>query len=188
MVFPPIALSSSQPMIRYFCSIDDTPAGRVSLAYANAFSAMGLSVRIIATRMGALAQQTADGAPWHHHRAAFLAPILGAYVNVVCGDASDWHRLYTVGVKNVLIAGEPPPELEPVRAMRVPVLDKAGHVIEQAKLGDDDLARTVALKYQVIIVPDEEISSHWKALGGNAIVIPMDLGQHALELRSALFS
>lgn len=188
MEFPAIALSSTSPVVRYWCSIDDTPQGRTSLAYADAFAGMGLTVRIIATRMGALAEQTEPGRPWSRHRGAFLTPLLGGYINVVCGDPSDWKRLYTVGVKNVLITGDPPPEALAAPALRVPIVNRAGQTEELAKLEDDELAREVALKYQVIIVPTEEISLRWKALGGNAIVIPMDLGQHALELKRALFS
>jgi len=161
----------------------------MSLAYADAFVGMGLPVRIIATRMGALAEQTRSGASWHRHRSSFLTPLPATYVNVVCGDANDWKRLYTVGVKNVLIASSPPPPpTETAVSLRVPVLGRAGEVLEHAKLGEDELAREVALKYQVVIVPTEEISSAWMALGASAIVIPMDLGRHQIELRRALFS
>lgn len=189
MEFPAITNSRPQPLIRYFCSIDDSKVGKTSLAYADAFASMGLSLRIIATRMGALAEQTRPGKPWERHRGAFLTPILGEYVNVVCGDPSDWKRVYTVGVKNVLITDQPPPTREQLAlSLRVPVIGRTGKTEELAELEADELAVTVALKYQVIIVPTEEISSAWKAIGAKATVVPMDLGAHALELKSALFS
>lgn len=188
MEFPAISISSAGPLVRYFCSIDDTPTGKTSLAYADAFAGMGLSVRIIATRMGALAEQTKPGRPWERHRGSFLTPILSSYINVVCGDPSDWKRLYTVGVKNVLITGEAPPTTERAIALRVPIVGRDGRREELAQLEPDELAREVALKYQVVIVPTEEISSQWKEIGAHAIVVPMDLGAHALELKNALFS
>lgn len=188
MEFPAISSSAQAALVRYFCSVDDTACGKLSLAYADAFSGMGLTVRIIATRMGALAERTTDGAPWHRHRAAFLTPILGQYINVVCGDPSDWKRLYTVGVKNVLITDKAPPRDEKAVGLRVPIMSKEGQMLELAKLGDDELAIEVALKYQTIIVPTEEISTRWEAHGARAVVIPMDLGAHVIELKRALFS
>lgn len=183
-----LQIPSPPPTVRYWCSIDDTPLGKTSLAYADTFAGMGFPVRLIATQMGALAQQTMPGKPWERHRGAFLTPVNGTFVNVVCGRPDDWKRLYTVGVKNVLIAtSEPPTPEQTANPLAVPVIGRHGEMLEVAKLGDVEIAREVALKYQVIIVPTEEISSAWKAIGGNAVVIPMGLGQHALELRRALF-
>lgn len=185
MEFPAVAAQPG-PIVRYWCSIDDTPMGARSLAYADALVAMGLTVRIIATRMGALQERTKDGAPWGRHRKLFLTPMLGPYVNVVCGEPDDWKRLYTVGVKNVLIAGDPPSGTEKAKGLQIN-LGRPGER-DVVKLGDDELAREVALKYQVIIVPTEEISSRWNELGGKPVVIPTDVGAHVLELRQALFS
>lgn len=173
------------PIVRYWCSVDDTPIGKTSLSYADAFTGMGLSVRIIATKMSALAQQTEPGKPWSRHRMAFLTPLVGAYINVVCGSPDDWKRLYTVGVKNVLITSERPPVSEKATPLQINLGAHQGGVV---KLGSDELAREVALKYDVVIVPDEQISQLWETIGMRAVVVPMDVGQHTIELRSALFS
>jgi hypothetical protein len=183
-MFAAIAAHPS-PIVRYWCSIDDTPMGARSLAYADAFAGMGLVVRIIATRMAALQERTQDGSPWSRHRAAFLTPIVGSFINVVCGEPDDWKRLYTVGVKNVLIAGEPPQGDAIARGFQYKVDDRKN---ETLRLGTDELARAVALKYQVIIVPTEEISQRWIELGATTVVVPTDIGAHMLELRQALFA
>lgn len=176
------------PTIRFWCSVDETPLGKTSLAYADAFAGMGFPLRLIATKMGALAEITQPGASWGHHRGAFLTPVASSYINVVCGTPSDWKRLYTVGVKNVLIADTPPKTNQMAMALQVPIPDVTTKQHEHVKLDKDELALEVALKYQTLIVPNEEISEHWKLHGATPVVIPTELGKHALELRSALIT
>lgn len=186
MVLPAISEGqSSVPIIRFFCSFDDSPLGKTSLAYADAFAGMNLTMRLLATRVGLLGQLAPA---WARHQHALLTPMIGAFINVVCGTASDWKRLYTVGVKNILITEEKPPQAEVASAQVLPIPNLHTRKDELVTIGADELAREVALKYQTIIVPTEEISLAWHAIGGNAIVISKELGQYALALKRALFS
>lgn len=182
-------------MVRYFCAIDESPQGRISLTYADAFMAMGLSVRLIPAKYSDLHAVQAGTSEWGRHRGSFLTPIVGPYVNVVCGDHDDWRRLYTVSVKNVLIAGEPPGDMDIAMGLAVPMTlrqppDTTDNSVLRVEVyrPPPEPAIRVALQYQVIVVPTQEIAERWRRLGGNAVVVPTSVARHALELRLALFS
>lgn len=165
-----------KPFIRMFCPIDASPLSALALSYVDAMVLLGFPVRLIAVRVAQLAA-VADG-PWARHRGLFLTPIATPFVNVVCGEPFDWHRLYTVNVKNVLIASSPPS------------LDDRVSVVGARKSGvvetDPVIAAQVAARYDVIVVPDLEISYAWAKLDIMANVVPTETGPNAALLASAL--
>lgn len=110
--------------IRYFACTDDSPVGRVALMYLKALC------RIAPVRLCPL--EVPMGKRWDPYASLALTPMNGPYVNVVCAARSQWTwtqvvampktsispaetavetvELYTVGVRNVLIAPAEPPE------------------------------------------------------------------------------
>jgi hypothetical protein len=153
------------PTIRFFCSADASALGLLALTYTDAMVSVGFPVRLVARHAAALhtlAQGDKKGVGWVRHRGLFLTPIDGKiYTNVVCGDPIDHRRLYTVGVKNVLLtAYPPPPDAEDLRA---------------------------AIQYQTIIVHGtRDLLEEWTRVGGRAVVIPLSLQEHVQALRDAL--
>lgn len=164
--------------IRFFCPINDTPLSVMARAYTESFLALNYKVRLLSTRVAQLAAVSSHA--WIRHRGLFLTPIESPFVNVVCGEPFDWHRLYTAHVKNILIASSPPAPDAVIPGLRVGT-QKLG-VLES----ESAIAAGVAGRYDVIVVPTEEISLQWRAFGLSSVVVPMELGSHASALRSAL--
>ncbi len=176
-------------MVRFFCPIDDSPLSELARAYVEAFVVLRYQVRIIATRMADMGR--IQGGVWQKHRGLFLTPITTPFVNVVCGEPFDWHRLYTVNVKNVLIASSPPaPDLvvpammvDPRRFAPPGVTPTVGVVKDEPAI-----AAQVAARYDAIVVPTMQISSEWTKLDLLPFVVPTDVGPNGALLHAALSS
>lgn len=91
--------------IRYIARTDDTPLGNTAAWYCDALVMTGMPVRLVPTRVAEF-QVDARGrfaSTWDYHRGLLLTPMDGLFVNVVCGEVSDWARYYTDGVTNALL-------------------------------------------------------------------------------------
>lgn len=155
---------ATQPTVRFFCYADASDLGIFALSYCDAMVHLGIPVRLLATRaaqMHVFADLGGRGMGWTRHRGLFLTPIDHAcYVNMVCGDAMDQRRLYTVGTTNVLLTMFGPyPDAEDTRA---------------------------AVQYERIICPTADLAHAWKAVGGNPVVVPLDWADAELTLRAAV--
>ncbi len=152
------------PMLRFFCVTDDqTPVGKVAVAFADAFDTIGLPFRVVS--IGPMSTTGVMGSGvwsqrWRAHGERFLTPIMGTYTNIVCGTGHDWKNLYTVGVRNVLITGDPP------------------------DLHKEHVA--MALRYEALIVTSNELGDRWRLVGGHPLVIPLEGLAAASQLRAAL--
>lgn len=156
-------MGQETPVIRFFCSADSSALGLLALAYTDAMVALGFTVRIVARHFAAFERIREGSAAvgWQRHQNLLITPIDGKnYTNVVCGDESDHKRLWTAGVKNVLVtAFRPPPDAEDCRA---------------------------SVKYHTIVVPTRDLATSWESVGGRAVVIPMMWAEYALALRDVL--
>jgi hypothetical protein len=122
-------------MIRYFASTDDSPTGRIALAY--------LKGMLKIARVRVLSMSSGMSVEWERYSATLATPMLSHatntvpdFVNVVCCEQARWiwthhiqaplraggfetitskAELYTVGVRNVLIADDPPTDPEQLR-------------------------------------------------------------------------
>lgn len=176
-------------MIRYYCHTDaDGPRADFCARYAEAFVAMSCRLRILPVEIPApaLALQYVDPkaaarrAPspnrWLRLRPFFVTPVNEPFVNVVCSDPFWWARLYTVGVRNVLITGETPRSIEAIKGS-VPASARmaAGERSEVVNGEKVDFAllempptlpdpRDAAIRYSAIVVPSEEVAAAWRAL------------------------
>lgn len=104
-------------MIRLFVHAHETgDVSALGLAYTDALVAAKLPLRVIAIEPLELWDEVPPRAgrpgkpahPWSRHRQLFAVPITGGYINVVCSMPHHWSRLYTVGVRNVLLTDQPP--------------------------------------------------------------------------------
>lgn len=163
----------SPVFIRFFCPVNATPLSSLALSYVEAFLVLGYPIRVIATRMAELAVLPKE---WAKHRGLFLTPIGTPFVNVVCGEPFDWHRLYTANVKNILVASSPPALEATVPGLKVGA-GKHGTVGEDAAI-----AAQVAARYDAIVVPTLEISYEWAKRDLLATVVPT-IGPNAAILR-----
>ena len=197
-------------MIRYFCHVDsDGKRADFCARYAEAFLAVGERIRIIPVEFAQ------SGDRWKHLRQHWVTPLSGNYVNVVCSMPFWWSRLYTVGVKNLLITWLPPDQAA-AAAKQIPAsAQMASGTKQQVVDGQVDSyelfevpheqpdPRTIALRYQAIVVPTEEIAKAWQEVidesttqvdhGEEAetpvcqvVVVGVDLAQRAQALRKVL--
>jgi hypothetical protein len=154
------------PMLRYFCHTAETGAvSDLGVAYLDAFLALGLRVRLM-SGSGPVDMITENGR-WTRRRALFMTPMTAPFVNVVCIGPSSIDvkippmqlggevvvdrspaigRLYTVGLRNVLITDEPPGEPRYVAA---------------------------ALRYEAMIVPSAARGVEWELVGARPLVVPI---------------
>lgn len=81
-------------MIRFFCQADTSPAGLFALSWIPFMQALDVPIRIAAA--GANLQTDHSGRsinPWAKHASLFGTPLDdGAFANVVCQPAREWHR------------------------------------------------------------------------------------------------
>jgi len=197
-------------VIRYFCHVDpDGPRADFCARYAEAFLAIGERIRIIPVEFAQ------SGDRWKHLRPHWVTPLSGAYANVVCAEPFWWGRLYTVGVKNLLVTWLTP-EQASLEGKHVPVSASMAsgtkRQVVDGKVDSYELfevphelpdPRTVALRYQAIVVPTEEIARAWQEVvdesttqvdhGEEAetpvcqvVVVGVDLAQRAQALRRVL--
>jgi hypothetical protein len=147
-------------VIRYFAhATDEGDLSALGFAYCDALVGAGHTVRVIAVELADLWDEH-NGKPaarWTKHRTLFAVPVIAPYVNVVCAAEYHWNRLYTVGVRNVLItASRPTPAARHYEHVIVPTP-------EAAKV------------WGGVRTPDQ-IS-----------VVPVDLGARIRELQIAVF-
>lgn len=169
--------------IRFFCPINDTPLSSLALSYVEAFVVLGYPIRVIATRMAELAVLPKG---WAQHRGRFLTPLGTPFVNVVCGEPFDWHRLYTANVKNVLVASSPPELEATVPGLAVVAPPRPGERKGSVHREEATIASSIAARYDAIVVPTSEISYEWAKRDLLATVVPTDIGPNAAILRSVL--
>jgi hypothetical protein len=193
-------------MIRYFCHTDAAgPRADFCARYAEAFVALAYKLRVIPVEIPAPAlakhypsataqqllhhaRQAAPPHRWLRLQHLLRTPVNEPYVNVVCSDPFWWARLYTVGVKNVLITGETPASIERIKDA-VPVSAAAaaaprrevvnGQMVEFSLLEMPPTLpdpRDAAVKYAVIMVPSEEVAAAWRALLDEQITVEIDPG------------
>lgn len=91
--------------IRYFARTDESETGRTAAAYCDDLVATGIPVRLVPTMVAELQVDEAgrSSSIWDRHRNLLVTPMVGDYVNVVCGDLVDWERFHTANVRNVLL-------------------------------------------------------------------------------------
>lgn len=188
-------------MIRYFCHTDPSgPRGDFCARYAEAFVAMAFKLRVIPVEVPRMAlsdeyQPAVLPAPakptthrWLRLQSYLRTPINEPYVNVVCADPFWWGRLYTVGVKNVLITQASP---EQVAAARDKIPDAAqlasqprrevinGQVVEFQTFEvprDAPDPRDAAIRYDTIVVPTDELAAAWRALIDEQATVDDEIG------------
>lgn len=140
-------------LIRYFAAIDDTPLGKMAMAYCESMVKLGHQVRLISSTVANL-QVDARGkgdSEWGKFRRLLLTNLNGSYVNVVCTEPEYWGRLYTKPGKitaclhNVVIAMHAPSD-------NVMTMHR-NYSPRQV---------TDALQYPVIVVPTREASDRWR--------------------------
>ena len=211
-------------MIRYFCHTDPSgPRGDFCARYAEAFVALAFKLRVIPVEVPRMAiadeyQPAVLPAPskpsahrWLRLQSHLRTPVNEPYVNVVCSDPFWWGRLFTVGVKNVLIV-----QTTPAQVAEVSVPDSAkiasqprreiinGQVVEFQTFEmphDAPDPRDAAIRYDTIIVPSREIAAAWQELIDEqstaedergprgvcqVVVIGVELADHVQRLRSVL--
>lgn len=161
--------------IRYFAATGDTPAAAFAFEYIKALMRMGPRVRLCSMSGWMVG-------PWEYLSTLTMTEMRGTMINVVCCEPDHWTwnvpipkrgadeidtedqaarcELYTAGVRNVLIATA-----------------KTAKAHEIA----------TALKYEVLIVPDEELADFWRAAGGNPLVVPRPADDY-LELRRVVMA
>lgn len=184
-------------VVRYFCcASSSSDLGKLSLAYADAIASLGLPLRIVSVNPADLAELVHGNSRWKRHALNFLTPIGNSFVNVVCGTPWDWKRHYTIGVRNVLVTASGPPREgdnfgELIRNITIPasILDDEDthpEIIPLEVSTDANGYVQVARTYQHVLVPSEEISLAWQAVGVRPLVIPMNWAGHAQAFREAL--
>lgn len=160
-------------MIRYFAQTDASDTGQVAFFYLRALLRVS-PVRLISTAAAMLG-------PWQAAGRLLTVPMFEPYVNVVCCTPGRWSwtqnivmpnlglgadgkmtvtsteavrgtaELYTVGVRNVLLVNDPPPE--------------APAALEAVL--------STALRYQAFVVPTLDLGARWQRLDCHPRVIPV---------------
>jgi hypothetical protein len=197
-------------VIRYFCHTDPSgPRADFAIRYAEAMIAIGETVRIIPVEF------VQSGPRWAHLQHHLTTPIVPPYVNVVSTHPFWWGRLFTVGVKNVLITYETP-ESAFAMAQEVPASAKMAAGKKRNIVGgahndyevfeippDRPDPRIVAARYAALVAPSEAIASAWQAWfdeiathaddsqgdGGaicQVVVVGVDLAERAQTLRNVV--
>lgn len=150
--------------VRLFCPMNTTPLSLACAAYTKQLVTAGAEVRLLPVR--GLGNILWGPSPWATHEKLLITPLGWPFVNVVAGEPFDWYRLWTVNVKNVLVALEPPDNMD------APV-PTSGRMVSAADNERWSIAR-VAARYDAIIVPTEEISKKWAATGLRATVVSIE--------------
>jgi hypothetical protein len=197
-------------LIRYFCHTDsDGQRADFCARYAEAFLAIGERVRIIPVEF---AQQ---GERWRDLKPQFTTPLSGDYTNVVCAHPFWWSRLFTVGVRNILITWNDP-ESARLQSLTVPASAKVAAGVKTDVIDGEAVdyevfhlpheqpdPRMIAVRYQAIVVPTPEIGAAWQMIvdematqvdNGEAddhdtcqvVVVGVDLAERARALRKVL--
>ena len=127
--------------LRYFARTDDSELGRAAASYCELLVATGIPVRLVPTRVAELQLDSRGhgGGAWDRFRSLLITPMVGKYVNLVCGEPWDWGRFHTPGVRNILLFADP--NLEP--SVPQPVLMAAVQQFDSAFALTDQLADVV---------------------------------------------
>lgn len=141
-------------LIRYFAAIDDTPLGKMAMAYCESMVKLGHQVRLLASTVANLQvdQRGKSDLEWSKFRRLLTTPMAGRYVNVVCTESEYWGKLWTstefdLGcVRNVLLC----------------MLDCAG--VKKSEVAD-------TARYQVVCLPSEDLAEGWRANGIGCIAV-----------------
>lgn len=159
-------------MIRLFAHATDTgDTSALALAYVDALVAAKVPLRVISTEILELwdeevARRDASGRivvaaraahRWLRHRRLFVVPVIAPYINAVCTTPAHWGRLYTVGVRNVLLTDHPP--------------NAHGKQYQQVIVPTDE----IALEWHKVLEVDQ------------IAVVPVALGPQLAILTNALF-
>lgn len=150
--------------VRLFCPMNTTSLSLLCAAYTKQLVGAGAEVRLLPVR--GLGNVMLGPSEWAPHEQLLVTALGWPFVNVVAGEPFDWYRLWTANVKNVVVALEAPPNGD----QRVPT---TGRMVGTAENERWSVAR-VAARYDAIIVPTEEISQTWAALGLAATVVPIE--------------
>lgn len=169
-------------LLRFFCPTDVSPLGQVALGFVDALLELGMPVRLIANRSA----QMQAASPWRRHQSLLLTPLESSYVNVVCGQPSDWLRLHTVNVRNVLIAGELAPGPDQVAGALAIRATRSDGTREEHTSNGPWSAVTVSRWYDQVVVPTDEISASWRAIGRDPVVIPLGHAARDTSMQDAL--
>jgi hypothetical protein len=143
--------------IRYFARTDDSDLGIAAAAYCDALVATGAPVRVVSTRVAELQfdKRGRSSSVWDRHRDLLITPMVGSYVNVVCGDAADWARFHTSSVENALLLTSQ--NLDSVKDPLGPTMDLVGAIALYglAYVPSSELANVVerVTAYRPIVVP-----------------------------------
>ncbi len=166
--------------IRYFATTDDSHTGHVALEYLKGLLRIG-PVRVLSLSGGL-------GDRWQAYASLLGTPlVLRDIVSAVCCLPSQWTwdqrvamanvrngqvvstdyaseriELYTVGMRNVMLAAAAPP-------------------VDPQELQD---TLTTALRYQAFVVPTVELGARWQRLDCHPRVIPVPVLDHG-ALRAA---
>lgn len=163
--------------IRYLAATEDsTPTGKLALEYLKGLLALRVPIRL-GSMTGGLSGQ------WEHYAQLLVSPMNGDLVNVVCCDhsrwtweqrvpmpkrtpngelvlpgqiARGWQELYTVGVHNVLITGEPCYDTRLTREQIV-----------------------TARRYEAIVGPNDHYCKGWGIRAREVRCIPVPVTDHA---------
>lgn len=148
-------------MIRIFAPLDETPRGLLALAYVDLMVELGLDPLLASTRT--FGMQGVLPTTWGRHQRRLLARAgFAATTNVVIGEITDWARLWTKGMRNVLVTDALPPAPEAV----VP-----GFLYMGQKTPDETAGYIVA-RFDAVVLSSPADLLRWKALHAGAGVIP----------------
>lgn len=186
-------------VIRYFCHTDASGSRADFCArYAEAFLALGETVRIISVEHAQPGEPVVDARTgkivhqnrWKALRSHFLTPVSGDYVNVVASHPFWWSRLYTVGIRNVLVTWESP-ESARLQIKTVPASAKQAAGVRQSvfegQVSEVEVMEIphelpdpthVATRYDAIVVPTEDLRQKWQQVIDDAVT-QIDLGEES---------
>ena len=138
--------------LRFFAYTDDSPIGRVGLAYCEQLLTLGRPMRLVPITFVNMAQDARGNSDsvWATHRQLLVAPMPGTGVNVVCGRLDDLRRLHTVGMPNWALLT--PDNLSEDRRDVVAVLDRYNEVYAVSRELAEDVARDLGLHPRMIPV------------------------------------
>jgi hypothetical protein len=84
-------------LIRFFASIDASPAGIIALAHMDALREVcrpaGMPIRLLSASFANLDEKTRDAKIWARHQDLIGTPIEKTYVNIVCTTPDKWASL-----------------------------------------------------------------------------------------------
>lgn len=149
--------------VRFFCPTYGGAQSELAAAYADMLVAAGVHVRVVGTRAF-----SASAPEWVQRRDLLLAPLSAhteTTLNLVMGAPVDWQRLWTKGMRNVLIATAlPPARDEMVSAMEVTGIRSTGE--RETHRTEAGNALVAAARFDLVLVSDLALRDAWvDALG-----------------------